>query len=858
MESTSAPLARLLERCKPLVQQLVQALFDHADDALFELADKAVNNAEQNMYFESMREVRIKRRGIEQALARDLQEGFRCLGLGIALSPLSSPTADDVNSANLALVDHDELEEMVAVDGMIAKAEKEYGQALVALNARLETLVSEYSITLKTNPMAPARLCNSFLEATNTLELDIKAKLVLFKLFDRHVIKDLGTLYDAANTLLAEEGVLPRMRRGARTTPNPAYASNNATTADAEAEQVFQSLQQLLTQARPQHAYLHTEQRAGLMAPGLAPPLPRDALMQLLGSIQQQQIGWLTQQQAAIMRGVAPQQFDVLQVLNQLLQRKLPDHAVSIGQIDDDAINLVSMLFQFIIEDRNLAAPIKGLIARLQIPILKVAMLDKTFFGKGGHPARKLLNEIANASLGWAPSGPVERDPFYNKLEMLIDRIVSNFSGDVLLFQETLTDFIAFVEMDRRRATLVEQRLIDAEDGRAKSEMARVTVQAALDAKIAGQELPAAVTQLLNEGWSNVLFLICLKEGTSSESWQLGLRTVDDLLESVSPVVSLVDRARLLRVLPTLLKNLRSGLSKIGFNPFEMNQLFTDLEQIHLQRLKREETASLVATNEPALTNEVVVAPVAEITPAVASAAVTSAANVSVGDMAQPIAAEIIAARAENIASAVKPALLATVTTAATFTASVNTAAPAKSKPAVVESKTSVESRTLDEVLDGREQMNNIEALDRELAAQLGTFDDIDSEESIHTDAIAEEFAAVASVVPRAEMAVVEDTSARAEKAAIDRIERLQVGGWVELQQDGHQVRCRLAAVIRATGKFIFVNRAGVKVAENNREGLVHAYKSGALTILDEGRLFDRALESVIGNLREMKGRNPS
>ncbi len=58
----------------------VQELFDHVDDALFELADRTAINAEQNMYFESMREVRIKRRGIEQALVRDMGEGFRCLG----------------------------------------------------------------------------------------------------------------------------------------------------------------------------------------------------------------------------------------------------------------------------------------------------------------------------------------------------------------------------------------------------------------------------------------------------------------------------------------------------------------------------------------------------------------------------------------------------------------------------------------------------------------------------------------------------------------------------------------------------------------------------------------------------------
>lgn len=809
MDVPSAPLQRLQERCKPLLQQLVQALFDHADDALFELADKAVSNIEQNMYFESMREVRIKRRGIEQALVRDLQEAFRCLGLGIEAENSGPSTADEPTLSSLALVDHDELEEMVAIDGMIAKAEKEYGHALVALNARLETLVSGFTVTLKTNPVAPSRLCNSFLEATHTLELDIKAKLVLFKLFDRHVIKDLGTVYDAANALLVEEGVLPRMRRGARTAaPNPGFSA----TADSEAEQVFEGLQQLLNQARPQHAQLHShhsEQRVGLMAPGLAPALPRDALMQLLGSIQQQQISWLAQQQASIMRGVAPQQFDVLQVLNQLLQHKLPNHVVSIGQVDDDAINLVSMLFQFIIEDRNLAAPIKGLLARLQIPILKVAMLDKTFFGKGGHPARKLLNEVANASLGWVPTGAVERDPFYIKIESVVERIVSDFNSEVDLFQDVLTDFIAFVEMDRRRATLVEQRTIDAEDGRAKSELARITVQAAIDDKVAGAQLPDPVIRLLNEGWSNVLFLICLKEGTDSESWQLGLRTVEDLLESVSPVDTLVDRARLLRMLPTLLKNLRTGLSKIGFNPFEMNQLFADLEQIHLQRLRREDTASLVAADP-----EVAAAPVAP--------------EVDVIKAAAPLApvAQISVVKSAEVVAAPKPVM-----------------------------KTVAESRTLDEVLDGREQMQTIETLERELAVQLGALADLDHGGLDHDDGtekplenLAPEFAAVAPAA-----AALPDT----DRDLLARIDQLQVGGWVELQQEGHPVRCRLAAVIRATGKYIFVNRAGIKVAENNRDGLLQAYKAGVLNILDDGRLFDRALESVIGNLREMKGRHP-
>ncbi len=825
MDSVGAPLVHLQERCKPLLQQFVQALFDQADDALFELADKAVNNAEQNMFFESMREVRIKRRGIEQAIVRDLNENFRQLMLG-AVSPEGGrePELDAASAASLSLVDHDELEEMVAVDGMVAKAEKEFAEPLALLTARIDSVLP-YPLTIKGNPFGPAQLCNSFVQATQTLDLDIKAKLVLFKLFDRHVVKTLDQIYETGNTLLVEAGVLPRLKRGGASASKspiaPGQTGHGNPREESDAEHVFSSLQQLLGQARPEPGFIMVDQRSGLVAPGLAPALPRDALMQLLGDIQQHQINWLGRQQAAVMRGVAPQQMDVLQALNRVLQQRLPNQAVSIGQVDDDAINLVSMLFQFILEDRNLAAPIKGLIARLQIPILKVAMQDRTFFGKGGHPARKLLNEFANASLGWAPTTEVERDPFYSKVEHLVGRIIDEFAGDVSVFQEALADFIAFVEMDRRRASLVEQRTIDAEDGRAKSELARSTVQKALNHKVAGRRLPAVVVKLLQDGWSNVMFLICLKEGTHSESWQRAMQTVDDLLESVSSVDSLADRARLLRTLPTLLKNLRSGLNKIGFNPFDLNQLFTELEQIHLLRLKKEETADLVPLVEPA--------PVPQAKVASADTGLLSAVTAAV---AQPVLAAMPAAAVEAMAA---------IDTVPKLEAS--TAEPAAVGP-----------KTLDEVLSTRHQSEpqavNLGELDRELAAH---FDEAVVEPVAAVPApapVAPELAAANTPVP-VQPAIAPITEQRAQ----ERVDRLQVGGWVEFQQGGGKVlRCRLAAIIRATGKYIFVNRAGVKVADNNREGLAKAYQRGELTVLDEGRLFDRALESVIGNLREMKG----
>ncbi len=783
IDGLSGPMLRLLERSRPQLQQLLQALFDQVDDALFELADRAVSNAEQNMYFESMRAVRMGRRGIEQAVLRDLEESMRGFAggrIGGAGERVGDGAAD---GSALSLMGNDELEEIVAVDSMVAWAEKNYAELLGLINARLGALFPQFDVSLRSNPLGPSRLCNAFSNATHAVELDIRARLVLFKLFDRHVVKSLEPLYQSANRQLAEDGVLPQLSRSSQRGQGGNAAGYGAI-ADAVADEgVFSDLQALLNQNRPSSGSVGG--RTGLLAPGLAPALPRDVLMNLLGHIQQKQIDWLARQQAALVHGAVPQQFDVLQALNQLLHQQMPERAVSIGQVDDDAINLVSMLFQFILEDRNLAAPIKGLIARLQIPILKVAMADRSFFGRGGHPARKLLNEIANASLGWSPVVEPERDPFYRYVEQLVERLVDDFVDDVAVFQRELEDFLAFAELDRRRASLIEQRTVDAESGRARSEVARAEVDALLQARIGARELPAPVARLLNEGWSNVLFLISLKEGQQGESWDDALRTVDQLLESIEPVTGPEQRARLMRSLPVLLKNLRSGLNKIGFNPFELNQLFVDLEKIHLQRLRKELVAEL--RPEPATTT----------------------------------LDDLLSARARPEERKAEPPMLMDA---------VEAVAPAPAPASVTAAVVAEAEAPVDTFeTDALDALGTLDSLDRELAASLGEQEMSFDEEPLPGASVAD--------------------------PVLERIDQLQVGGWVELAQAGGMVRCRLAAIIRATGKYIFVNRAGVKVAENTREGLAQAYRRAELIVLDEGRLFDRALESVIGNLREMRNR---
>lgn len=784
-----APFNQMRERGEQSLQPLLQALFDNIDDALFELADRADSNSVQNMYFDSMREVRIKRRGIELGFIREINQAFRSL-TGVVVKPETGVI--DLPGDELSLVANDELDELVAFDSMVAKAHRRFENPLQDLTTRLDTVIKACDVTIDNNPYGPEVICRSFVDVCKELYIDAKAKLVLFKLFDRYVVEALDQVYSVCNQVLIDGGILPKLASRKVAAHQPAAQQSVAD------NDVFTDLQSLL-QTLPQAA--STAATSGLVAAGLAPQIPREHLMQLLQQVQQAQLQLMIQQQGEVLQQGLPQHLDIQDELSGLLQKSLPSQAISIGQVDDDAINLVAMLFQFILDDRNLAAPMKALIARLQIPIIKVAILDKSFFSKDCHPARRLLNEIATAGLGWVAPAKIERDPLFKKIDAIVHNLLNDGAAGNQLFQHELTDFLAFLEAERRRSNLIEQRTLDAEDGKAKSEVARQRVQQVLNEKVKGLILPKVVINLLQDAWSNVLFLILLKEGESAANWKEALHTVDDLLWSVQPVKQAEERQQLLKLLPGLLKNIRAGLTKIAYNPFEMTQLFDDLEKIHLTQLQ-EKSVSLIKPAR-AKTLDSFLSERRQVQPSLEE--LDTALSGELGDFDDLLDGEVFDAEIE---------------------------------PSLHEaSLDSTEHSVSGVVSQGR-------PIKQEAGPELGV--DVFATERVDEITVGGGLADVSAVF-------VEETI-EVDEASLLQVDQLVMGSWVEIIIDGDtKTRCRLAAIIRGTGKYIFVNRSGMKVAEYQRGPLAQAIKQEKVFLLDDGLLFDRALESVIGNLRSMK-----
>ena len=718
-QATPSPLARvpviLLQVRDKAALQLrhgLQELFDNADDTLFEMADRARNDVEQNLFFQAMRDLRLKRKSIERVFLEQFLEAFVWLARNdTARSALPRTLAFDTSTAQFG----DDLERSVAVEAMVNKVLSRDGFGLDQLTARLSMLLGK-KLVAQHNPLGPAMLCDYFMQAGRNLGVEIKVKLIILKLFERYVLSNTDELYTEANQLLIATGILPELKpaptrratdraeASVRAEPLEAGIDPGSMPVDDGVQEVFAALQELLFHVRGSVA-------PTLEVSGTAQPISTRDLLRLLSHLQQY-----------VPAPAAQDDFDLRNQLEQLLTRVSVKSGKSrvVGVADEDVINLIAMLFECILDDRNLPDSLKALIGRLQIPMLKVAVLDKSFFSRSSHPARRLLNEIAAAAMGWGECDDHQRDSLYLRIEQVVQRLLNDFVDDPAIFSELLADFLAFTSDERRRSELLEQRTRDAEEGRAKTEMARQRVEQALNQVLMGKVLPQRVVAFVQEAWSQVLLLTCLKHGDQSAEWHTDVQTMEQLVWSVQRHAEPDASLRLLALVPGLLKSLRDGLSSAAFDPFATGEFFSELESLHVQLFERPDQT-------PASTREA-------------------------------------------------------------------------DAPAMVQVQEEVVLRTADE----------------------------------------------GAVAPTSVRLPTDD-------ASLVQVDQLHPGCWVEFQEDeDHTQRCKLTAIIEATGNYIFVDRTGMKVLERSRTGLALDFRGGVVRILDDTLLFDRALESVIGNLQRL------
>lgn len=637
-EKPAEALSQMRAHALKRLTALATTLFENADDALFDLASKADNNAVQAQYFDGMREVRKKRQQIEARFQEQLARQFVdfLAGRGIAAKPESSN-----GEMSLSLVENTELEESLAVASMVAKTENRLQRVLFAINQRVSH-ISNQRVEDTNSPVGPAAVGQAFRLASGELEVELPVRLIIYKLFDRYVMGGLDQFYDELNALLVHAGVLPQMRATVARRPGspmpaaplrpgetaPAnipgleqtetaagYLPVDAAAAELQAN-LYSSLRALLSTRRGDGS---DGAGAGNYAPATynpnVVPLNAGELLSALSILQNQS---LSVQSAAESAQVA------LRIKEELLGQagKLRgENGANVSGADEDTIDLVGMLFEYILQDRNLPAQMQAMLGRLQIPFLKVALLDKHLFARRTHPARVLLDSLAQACVGWSEES--DRDHrLYGKVKEIVESLLKDFEDDLGIFDRLRVDFEAFADTNKRRADLAEQRAGEATRGREKLLDARRTAAREIMLRIESRTMPEMIRNLLSRPWANYLVLVLLRQGDSSDEWRHALRFADELVWSVQPKQNGAERERLAAVLPQLEKTLRHGLATVAFDETDVRRLMQQLNVLYQSLL------------QPAAPTAVTEAPELELTDPL------PAASQEVGDSVMSVIAE--------------------------------------------------------------------------------------------------------------------------------------------------------------------------------------------------------------------------
>jgi len=255
------------------------------------------------------------------------------------------------------------------------------------------------------------------------------------------------------------------------------------------------------------------------------------------------------------------------------------------NQLESMTIELVAMLFDFIFETKDLPDGIKALLARLQIPVLKAAMLDGAFFAKKNHPSRLLVNALAEAGRGWSPAMGTD-DPLYSHIDAIVHRILDGFTDNLAIFDEVREKLEKFLAEEEKAAEANIQSTAEEINQTDLREMASAVARAEVERRIQMYPVPNFLADFLRQQWAPALEDVYLQHGEESDTWEQSVAMLEDLVWSVQPKRTKDDRKHLVALLPSLLKRLSQALLRIASASEERERFMANLVEAHAASVK--------------------------------------------------------------------------------------------------------------------------------------------------------------------------------------------------------------------------------------------------------------------------------
>lgn len=581
-EFSSSSRLLMLQSLVPVATNLIssqlEAFSSRLTDALFKISDQTLQPEEAARSFEAC-----------QLLKRNQTTFYRLMASHISAMLMKEVSVintrkrlkDNHDIKDISLVTFEEMENKVLTNNLTKSLEVNNAEKLVELNCRIGLVMKRTPITVSQNPFRPEIFVNAVLQAWMELESTTVTPHLIIRIMQPDLFLNLSTVYQGLNDALAERGIVvdtDAVKRESKKRHAPLKSED----LDARDPYLQNKLRNIFfpqaSKDRNQPGSIGSFAQSGSGSVGQGSSWSYGDAGDVVDTvtIDRQFFDYLTGLQKQILQS-QPEQAEVRSHLRRLSQEAPPGE---LTHIDQNTIELLARIFDYVFSDASIPEEIKSLIGQLQIPTLKVALLDKDFFFKENHPARVLIDTLAKSSVLLGNDASND-DPLFQMIEGIVDRVQQDFDQQIELFSDVVADLEAFLKSEEEQAEQAISEPVEQALKQEKMRLAREFAENDVAIRTDTGEVAGFVEEFLRKQWIRILTIAHNVKEEKPNALENALRTMDDLIWSLKPKNTSEERKELVSKLPAMLTLLNAWLNAIKWDEPDRVLFFSKLAERH-------------------------------------------------------------------------------------------------------------------------------------------------------------------------------------------------------------------------------------------------------------------------------------
>ena len=233
-------------------------------------------------------------------------------------------------------------------------------------------------------------------------------------------------------------------------------------------------------------------------------------------------------------------------------------------------IEIVALMFQAILAEDRIPPGIRVWFARLQMPVLRVALEDPDFLGTTTHPARLLIDRMGSCVMGF-DAADVHGKPMELEIKRIVQVVEQYPETGKKVYQIVYEEFQKFLAKFLTEKTGAQKVVSVAQQVEQKETL---TIQYTIEMRNMLKDLPVReeIRDFLFKVWAEVLAVAAVRKGPQHPETLTLKKSASDLVWAASAKPNRADRARVIQDLPNLLLRLRSGMTLLAMPPSEQEK----------------------------------------------------------------------------------------------------------------------------------------------------------------------------------------------------------------------------------------------------------------------------------------------